>query len=704
MKYFKYLLFVLMFFISSTIYAQSSIEVSSWKELASAINSKKYNEIILKESGTFIADSKITISNREITIIPEYGKEINIVRKNSKKKPFLDTIFDIKTHSYITIGNNDGKIIMNGELLKDNKPITTKTPINIDNSTLFLNNISFENNTTNQKGGTIYAYNSTLNINNSSFINNIGVNGGAIYSNKKCTVIINNSLFEDNKAKLATGGAIYASGTYDIINCTFNNNEAYTYGGAIIVKNTTAITSSTFTNNVAINRSAGAIKVDGKLTLNDSTLINNTASILSGGVDYRHGQLIHNNNNIVENNKVEDKIINIAPDQYDIRNQEWISPKEEILEEIPITKIKSYSGNTQGFTITDDFIVLSKWEQDNEATKLYIINKNNYKIINTVIIKNTKTTYSLGHVNDMTYDKNTGYIYSYTSTKSENGNLICAKFKIDKKGKLNSLEYFDSPAPFNAIAYDYDDDYIIMIYQRIAYIYDTSFNLVNVFNTPTPLTTQGLAYYKGHIYFSAFEAGCKTDYQDVFNLKEKSSNLIYVYDLEGNYKKTLYIPNTKIWGEIESIDFLDNGELILSYNYNGITLFKTNYLNQVKEIKIGSLPNKTEYEKGEYLDLRGLSVHKIYNNETYEVINKEDLIIPDTFDNTKYGKQKITFNFEGETLSFNVNVVFKLHLKELMAKAGTKLLDSSTQLFLIVFIILITYYILVKKNKFYTKK
>ena len=702
MKYVKYLLIMFLFFLASNVYAQTSIGVYSWKELTDAVKSKKYNEIVLMEEGTFIADKKITIDKRELSIIPEYGKEIFIIRKDSKKKPFLDVIFELKNNAFFYLGNEDGQIIIDGKLLKEEEVLITNTIINTNASTLYLNNISFENNNTIVKGGAISSTSSTINIQNTSFTNNKGVNGGAIYSNSKCTVNIYNSEFNQNAATNGSGGAIYASGTYDINNTTFTNNIALTYGGAIIIKKNANISNCSFMYNEALSVSGGAIKLDGKLTMSDSKIKNNIAKKQSGGIDYRYGNLVKNDNNDFDDNEAEGKTININPDPKDRKNKKWYSKRETNIKEVNLTKLKSYSGLTQGLVVTDNFILLSKWEKTNEYTKLYVLNKSTCKIINTIIIKNSDTTLSLGHVNDMAYDKNTGYIYSFTYKKNNEGIPIGAKFKIDKKGKLESIEYFDLPISFSSIAYDDDDNYFILIRKHVTYIYDNDFNLVRSFKTPTPLTLQTATYYKGYIYFAAYEAGYRTDNQESFNLKEKSSNLIYMYDLKGNYIKTLYIPNTKIWGELEGMDFLNNGELLLSYNYEGITLFKTDYLIQVKNIDIGNLP-KTEYERGEYLSLEGLTMKKTYNNETEEQIIPNN-IVPTYFDGNKLGGQTISFIYEGKKYSYDVHVKIKIHLKELMAKAGKKALEPQSELLLIVLFVLTSYYILIKKNKFYTQK
>ena len=90
-------------------------------------------------------------------------------------------------------------------------------------------------------------------------------------------------------------------------------------------------------------------------------------------------------------------------------------------------------------------------------------------------------------------------------------------------------------------------------------------------------------YYKGHIYFSCYEAGKKTTYQTTFNNREKGSNVIYVYNLDGILQKTLYISNKDAYGEIEGTAMDSDGKLIAGYNtdiWTSISFYSSNYLKE----------------------------------------------------------------------------------------------------------------------------
>ena len=97
------------------------------------------------------------------------------------------------------------------------------------------------------------------------------------------------------------------------------------------------------------------------------------------------------------------------------------------------------------------------------------------------------------------------------------------------------------------------------------YIMNDQFQEIYNFPLRKGLVPQGMAFHRNLIYYSCYETG-KPNRRPVYNSKEKGSNVIFVYDLRGALKKTLYIPNKMVNGEIENLDFLDNGKLLIGYN------------------------------------------------------------------------------------------------------------------------------------------
>jgi hypothetical protein len=143
--------------------------------------------------------------------------------------------------------------------------------------TATLNQAEFlANNSGAQQGGAIFN-SGTLDIIDSTFNDNGAVEGGALSNDANGTVTINNSTFSDNTADTAlcgdctSGGAISTSGTLTIEYSTVSGNTADN-GAGLVSRGTTTIRRSTFAQNTggAINNS------DGQMTISRSTIASNT--------------------------------------------------------------------------------------------------------------------------------------------------------------------------------------------------------------------------------------------------------------------------------------------------------------------------------------------------------------------------------------------------------------------------------------------
>ncbi len=164
------------------------------------------------------------------------------------------------------------------------------------NGDLTLNgNIIFEGNKSESYGGAIYAL-GTISGNTSSYLpiftgNVAESRGGAIYTDANIT--LENVSFDNNSSNEGGGGAVYTSKKATFTNSTFTNNIAAgddARGGAIFADGSVSITSSTLTNNSAIS-DGGAIHtgLDGTSSITKSVFKNNIASetgIGSGGAIY----------------------------------------------------------------------------------------------------------------------------------------------------------------------------------------------------------------------------------------------------------------------------------------------------------------------------------------------------------------------------------------------------------------------------------
>ena len=134
-------------------------------------------------------------------------------------------------------------------------------------------------------GGAISTYGGTVTIINSTFNNNYARFGGALgIEQYHGGMTIINSTFTNNEA-IREGGALYVGTvspfTAEIYNSTFDSNTAVN-GGAIFIASG-VIDNSTFTNNKA-NKNGGALITEGNEVITNNRFINNTANGIGGAI------------------------------------------------------------------------------------------------------------------------------------------------------------------------------------------------------------------------------------------------------------------------------------------------------------------------------------------------------------------------------------------------------------------------------------
>lgn len=184
------------------------------------------------------------------------------------------------------------------------------SPITISSSTkVIFDHCTASNNISSDRGGALRLANSTVFINDSTFDNNKGAYAGAIYQDGASALTIDRSTLSNNQTESqGDGGAIFigtGGSTLDVINSTFASNTSEDQGGAIHILNSQAtIRQSTFTGNKA-TLNGGAIYVEGSsaLTLFKSTIAGNSVSGISGGGVYSEGVDVRINDSILVNNK-----------------------------------------------------------------------------------------------------------------------------------------------------------------------------------------------------------------------------------------------------------------------------------------------------------------------------------------------------------------------------------------------------------------
>ncbi len=675
------------------IYAQSNSEVNliggSIKEnyannnssilLTTATEQDKHTNVKSTNNGIYgvgvsVYSSKLTITNNfEIkNNNADLNSKINLEKDTKINDGATSAVRGLQAYSYNSeiiidganiIGGkyaNNTEVSNNGKIGTSGTGSVSKTDLGgglllTGNSTYSINNLNiskcraiqgggiFINSTSNgtitntnisnneaQIGGGIFLSTSNGTIANSNMSNNEAEVGGGIYvANNLSNLKLNNVKITNNSATKASGGGIYAFGNLTIEgnDTIISNNTANTYGGGIMVKTKCIMEDGLISGNTAKINAGGGVRVDGDFILNEGTITGNSAKTTGGGVDYSVG-IFRFNSGKIENNTAEQEGNETYPDSTN--NVDWTKDGSLNLQKIDMNLIKSFNrgedistGGLQGMTMTDKYIIFAQITSNDDNTVLNIVDKNTFELLNTI------DDYCFKHANDMAYNHKTGEICILTSSKN------IAKFKINDSYELVDLSYVECERGYSGITYDENDDYYIGYAGKKMYIMNSDFKEIYNFETPTNLVTQGITYWKHHIYFSCYEAGSPNQYQTIFNNKEKFSNLIYVYDMKGNLERTLYIPNTAFKGEIESPTFYENGEMLIDYNitlndkktvsFYKSEIFKiesTTYNIDKTEKVITNVPHNTNlanFKKN--IETTGL---------TYKIVNKQNQEIKET--------------------------------------------------------------------------
>lgn len=252
----------------------------------SSVSANDFNEsMILEENTSPLEGGDLVCFNEDNSEGLSFDDEKLSINEDSD---ILSTNFTPKTSSEIQScvdGANDGDtIILDGYYLISgtinvNKSLNfvgindatidgnSKVRLfSVSNSAIIFNNITFKNGFTDKSGGAIYG-STFFSVINCSFVNNSAKNGGAIYKEYSpygthCNAL--NCTFINNSA-IYWGGAMFFS---DAVNCTFINNSAE-QGGAIYYG---SAVKCSFANNSASSCGGALFKCDavGCLFVNNS--------------------------------------------------------------------------------------------------------------------------------------------------------------------------------------------------------------------------------------------------------------------------------------------------------------------------------------------------------------------------------------------------------------------------------------------------
>ena len=177
-----------------------------------------------------------------------------------------------------------------------------------------VKNCTFENNT-GINGGGIYintfntTYSSYVEIYDSNFTSNNAVNyGGGIYS-KYSETKISNCKFNDNYASVDGGGVYFNVGSLDIQNSEFFGNSANNGGGLLVKANEGFVDNSLFVKNVALNKGGGVYAGRDSIRVSNSKFNENTA-------EYGGGLLLKNNESFVDKSSFNKNIASLGGAVY----------------------------------------------------------------------------------------------------------------------------------------------------------------------------------------------------------------------------------------------------------------------------------------------------------------------------------------------------------------------------------------------------
>lgn len=225
--------------------------------------------------------------------------------------------------------------------------------------------------------------------------------------------------------------------------------------------------------------------------------------------------------------------------------------------------------NLQGFSTTDTHLFTVLVSKDDTKSIIKVFDLNAYNEVITI------TGGTLGHANDVTYNKNNNEIYVISASGS-------SKLNIFDSNTFRYKDSIDLNMPVRSITYLDDLDKYAVRLVTAGYILDNDFKsnklpFIIGMNAEYDVGRQGWAYYNKYIYYTNWSWVRKGG---------DGTNSILVYDLNGKLIDE-YLTNDSI-GEIEDIAFYKD-KMILGFNcYDGFIRF---YLEDIPTIKLKEVIN-----------------------------------------------------------------------------------------------------------------
>jgi lysophospholipase L1-like esterase len=235
-----------------------------------------------------------------------------------------------------------------------------------------------------------------------------------------------------------------------------------------------------------------------------------------------------------------------------------------------------------------------------KTNELYFIDKNTMQLAtlpvsNPMVLTYSSSTNPTGsHANSLTYvpSENTIYVNSMNKTSCYAVNL-------------NTFTVSTKTLPVGATAFAFDpitqqwcyvsvsgSNYTIRIYAS------NNSTLLKTLTIPFKNAQQGCMFYNGLIYLVKSELSEDSEYTDnVFFVRKQS---ILVFDTAGNLLKSWWFDSHgKGYIELEDIDILDEGKIVIGLNFNG----SWGMLYEMQIMPENNSPNKTENDLFDLIQL-----------------------------------------------------------------------------------------------------
>ena len=148
----------------------------------------------------------------------------------------------------------------------------------------------------------------------------------------------------------------------------------------------------------------------------------------------------------------------------------------------------------------------------------------------------------------------------------------------------------------------------------------------------------------------------KTSYVDGERLDTTGLRLLVYYN-DGSYERV----TSGFTAEPMTVSYGRNGNVEATVSYQGFTVSVPLTVTQrqtrkISSVKIDSLPTKTNYTDGEYLDTTGLRLLVQYSDGTYERVSSGFTAAPTVIRYNNTSTANIAVRYQGYTLTYQINV------------------------------------------------